>query len=68
MPLPPAEHPNELWAMDFVRDTLSSGRAFRALTLIDTCTRESLAIEVKVSLGADRVVRSLEQLRITRGL
>lgn len=54
--------------MDFVRDTLSSGRAFRALTLIDTCTRESLAIEVKVSLGADRVVRSLEQLRITRGL
>jgi len=68
VPLPPTEHPNELWAMDFVRDTLSSGRGFRALTLIDTCTRESLAIEVDVSLGADRVVRILEQLRITRGL
>lgn len=68
MPLPPTEHPNELWAMDFVRDTLASGRVFRALTLIDTCTRESLAIEVDVSLGADRVVRILEQLRVTRGL
>jgi len=67
-PLPPTEQPNELWAMDFVRDTLASGRVFRALTLIDTCTRESLAIEVDVSLGAERVVRVLEQLRLTRGL
>lgn len=68
VPLPPTEHPNELWAMDFVRDTLATGRVFRAFTLIDTCTRESLVIEVDVSLGANRVVRVLEQLRVTRGL
>jgi len=66
--LPPASAPNEHWAMDFVRDTLSDGRSFRALTLVDTCTRECLNIEVDVSLGAERVVRVLEQLRTTRGL
>lgn len=54
--------------MDFVRDTLTSGLVFRALTLIDTCTRESLAVEVDVSLSAERVVRVLEHLRVTRGL
>jgi putative transposase len=63
-----AEQPNEQWAMDFVRDTLSNGRAFRAFTLVDTCTRECLGIEVDVSLGAERVVRVLERLRATRGL
>lgn len=68
VPLATAERPNEQWAMDFVRDTLSDGRAFRALTLVDTCTRECPAIEVDVSLGADRVVAVLERLAITRGL
>ena len=67
-PLPPTAAPNELWAMDFVRDTLASGRVFRALTLVDTCTRECLRIEVDVSLSGERVVRVLEQLRVTRGL
>src|SRR6266540_3134784 len=54
--------------MDFVRDTLSDGRSFRALTIVDTCTRECPAIEVDVGLGADRVVAVLERLRVTRGL
>jgi putative transposase len=67
-PLPPTAAPNELWAMDFVRDTLASGRVFRALTLVDTCTRECLTIEVDVSLSGERVVRVLEQLRVSRGL
>ena len=68
VPLPRAEQPNEQWAMDFVRDTLSDGRAFRALTIVDVCTRECPAIEVDVSLGADRVVDVLERLAVTRGL
>jgi putative transposase len=66
--LPPASRPNERWAMDFVRDTLSDGRAFRALTIVDTYTRESPAIEVDVSLGSDRVVAVLERLASIRGL
>lgn len=68
IPLPRATNPNEEWAMDFVRDTLSDGRSFRAFTIVDTCTRECPAIEVDVGLGADRVVEVLERLRVTRGL
>lgn len=66
--VPGATQPNEHWAMDFVRDTLSDGRAFRALTLIDAYTRECPVIEVDVSLGGARVVAVLERLRVTRGL
>jgi putative transposase len=54
--------------MDFVRDTLSDGRAFRALTLVDDCTRECPVIEVDLSLGSARVVAVLERLAETRGL
>ena len=40
------ERANERWSMDFVRDTLGDGRVFRALTIVDDFTRESVAIEV----------------------
>jgi putative transposase len=65
---PGATQPNEHWAMDFMRDTLSDGRAFRTLNIVDAFTRECLAIEVDISLPGARVVRVLEQLRVTRGL
>lgn len=54
--------------MDFMRDTLADGRAFRALTLIDTYTRESPVIEADVSPGAVRAVAVLGRSRATRGL
>jgi putative transposase len=54
--------------MDFVRDTLSNGRSFRAFTVIDTCTRECVGIEVDVSLSGERVVRALEQIGMLRPL
>lgn len=66
--VPGATQPNEHWAMDFVRDTRSDGRAFRALTLVDAYTRECPVIEVDVSLGGARVVAVLERLRVSRGL
>lgn len=65
---PSATQANEHWAMDFMRDTLAHGRAFRALTLVDAYTRECPVIEVDVSLGATRVIAVLERLRVTRGL
>jgi putative transposase len=65
---PGATQVNEHWAMDFMRDTLANGRAFRALTLVDAYTRECPVIEVDVSLGAVRVIAVLERLRVTRGL
>jgi putative transposase len=48
--------------MDFVSDTLANGRTFRALTVVDEFSRESLAIEVDTSLPGLRVIRVLERL------
>jgi putative transposase len=59
---------NQKWSMDFVSDTLSCGRRFRALNIIDCHSRECLAMEVDTSLSGERVVRVLETLREARGL
>ena len=36
--------------MDFMRDTLADGRAFRTLNIVDAFTREYLASEVDIRL------------------
>ena len=59
---------NQAWALDFVHDSLMNGRRFRALAVIDEWSRESLAIEVDVSLTGHRVTKVLERLAIGRGL
>lgn len=61
-PLQPARRPNERWSMDFVSDSLATGRRFRTLNVVDECTRESLAIEVDFSLTGKRVARVLDRL------
>ncbi|MBV8356465.1 MAG: IS3 family transposase, partial [Deltaproteobacteria bacterium] len=55
---------NQAWAMDFIHDSLWSGRRYRALAVIDQWSCESLAIEVDVSLTGERVKRVLERLRL----
>lgn len=62
VPATPATRPNQRWAMDYVSDSLASGRKIRALTIVDTYTRECLAMEVDSSLPGMRVRRVLEQL------
>lgn len=62
------EQPNVRWSMDFVSDTLSNGRRFRCLTIIDEHTRECMEIEVAHSIPAVKVIAVLERLRQTRGL
>jgi putative transposase len=59
---------NQTWAVDFIHDSLMSGRRFRAFAVLDQWSRESLAIEVDLSLTGERVTRVLEQLRNRRGL
>jgi len=61
-PLPLPSRPNERWAMDFVHDYLTDGRRLRTLNVVDTCTRECLAIEVDLSLTGERVTRVLDAL------
>jgi putative transposase len=60
--------PNQRWAMDFVSDSLATGRKFRTLTIIDEFTRECPALEVDTSLPGLRVVRVLDRLSVERGL
>lgn len=64
----PLGRPNERWSMDFVSDSLSNGRRFRCLTIMDEFSRECLAIHVAYSIPAVRVVEVLERLRQERGL
>jgi putative transposase len=66
--LPPTQRPNERWSMDFVSDSLATGRRFRALAIVDDFSRECPAIEVDTSLGGTRVVEVLERLSEMRGL
>ena len=59
--------PNQVWSLDFVSDPLADGRRFRALTVVDVYTRESLAIEAGQSLRGEDVVRVLQSLQKDRG-
>lgn len=67
VPLLQPARPNQVWAMDFVHDTLADGRKFRTLNVVDVFTRECRAIEVDTSLGGQRVVRVLARLTEEHG-
>ena len=43
---------NARWSLDFVADTLVSGRRFRILTLVDNFTRECLGLVADTSLAS----------------
>lgn len=66
--LPAPGRPNERWSMDFMGDSLASGRQFRILNVVDDYSREAVAIEVDSSLPGQRVVRVLDRLAATRPL
>jgi putative transposase len=57
---------NQRWSLDFVSDTLSDGRRFRILAVVDDFSRECLTMVVDTSLGGVRVVRELERLALAR--
>jgi putative transposase len=67
-PLVPSTAPNTRWSIDFMCDSLASGRRFRTLNIVDDFTRECLRIEVDTSIGGVRVARVLEEIAKTRGL
>lgn len=48
--------------MDFVSDQFTDGRRFRALAIVDYCTRENLALVADTSLSGVRVARDLDLL------
>jgi putative transposase len=54
--------PNQVWAYDFTLDRCANGQALKSLSIVDEWTRECLAIEVRSSLTAERVIEVLERL------
>lgn len=61
------QHPNHVWAYDFVEDRTREGRKFRTLNVVDEFSRECLAIRVDRKLGSTAVIDVLTDLFITRG-
>ena len=59
--------PNQRWSMDFVSDTLTDGRRFRILVVVDDFTRECLCLVADTSLSGMRVGRELDVLIAERG-
>jgi putative transposase len=56
----PATRANETWAMDFVHDQLATGRKVRVLTIVDTFSRFSPALEPRFIFRGTDVVEILE--------
>jgi putative transposase len=49
---------NETWAMDFVQDQLATGRKIRVLTIVDTFSRFSPAVDARFSYRGEDVVQT----------
>jgi len=53
---------NETWAMDFVHDQLATGRKIRILTIVDTFSRFSPAVDPRFNYRGEDVVQALERI------
>jgi putative transposase len=61
-PLAKAVRPNAIWVLDFMSDTLETGRRFRIFNVEDQFTRRGLGVEIDTSLPGKRIARVLERL------
>jgi transposase InsO family protein len=57
-----AQHPNDIWAYDFLSDQTTDGRSLKFLAIVDEFTREVLAIKVARSIRANDVCAALREL------
>jgi transposase InsO family protein len=64
----PATRSNETWAMDFVHDQLAIGQRMRVLTIVDTFSRLSPALEPRFTFRGADVVDILEKFAREVGL
>lgn len=62
-----AEHVNQVWCYDFVKDQTTEGRPLKFLPIEDEYTRECLALEVDRSITAGAVIETLRYLFEVRG-
>lgn len=62
-----AQSPNRRWSLDFAYDSLSCGRRFRILNVIDDFRRECRAAVVDTSPSGERVSHELDSIAQMRG-
>ncbi len=55
--------PNQIWAMDFVSDSLATGRRFRTLNIKDLFTHQAVMIYVDFSIPSIRVAEVMTYLK-----
>ena len=67
VPLQLAKNINEVLSMDFVSDSLSSGRRIKCLTVVDDFSKESVDITVDYGISGQYVTRVLDQVARFRG-
>ena len=66
-PMTLPQGPNQRWSLDFAADTLTDGRRFRILVVLDDFTRECLCLLADTSLSGKRVARELDAIIACRG-
>ncbi|MBN8751764.1 MULTISPECIES: IS3 family transposase [Variovorax] len=67
VPLQLARTVNEVWSMDFVSDSLSTGRRIKCLTVADDFSHECVSISVDWGISGQYVTRLLDQAAVFRG-
>ena len=67
LPLKQTTAANQEWALDFAHDVIAAGRTIRVLSVVDTYTRECLALEVDTGFASRRVTRVLDEVIARRG-
>ena len=67
MPLSIPANINHTWSVDFMSDSLTDGRRFRTLNIIDDYNREALFVDVDISIPAYRLVERLSLVIKERG-
>jgi hypothetical protein len=63
-----AEHPDQVWALDYQFDQTTDGRILKLLNVVDKHTREALTITVERRIDADATVTVLDRLVTERGM
>ena len=61
------KYPNHIWSIDFVHDTLSNGRRYKMLTVLDEFTRQALCVAVNFRMGSAEVLEALYPLVLKHG-
>lgn len=65
-PLVTPEALNQNWSINFMHDASVCGRRLRTFNVVDDFNREALAIEIDLSIPAQRVVRVMDRIVANR--